>query len=351
MKAVERLDAAQRDRTWISFPVAVVYKYVDDQGVFLAALITYYGFLSLFPLLLLFASFLGFLLQSQPELQTRLLETAVSQFPVIGSEVTNPAGLQGSTAAVALGALIAAYGASRVSHATQHAMNVCWGVPRVRRPNPIVARLRSAVLIGISAVALLGSTTLSALGTSAEAYGLNIGGLTAGALFAASMMMIAGFFALGMRLSTTRGLSWSQVLPGALFAAVGWQLMQSFGATYVGQVVNTTNDTYGVFALVLGLMAWLFVVASILILAVEINVVLAKGLYPRALLAPFTEDTKLTNADEQSFSDLATSTKTKEHQGVDVTFDDDKHSSDDEANDLEAHQSERRNTQGGRDER
>ncbi|MGB5952466.1 MAG: YihY/virulence factor BrkB family protein [Ornithinimicrobium sp.] len=321
MKIVERLDAAQRDRNWVSFPVAVIYKYVDDQGVFLAALITYYGFLSLFPLLLLFASFLGFALQSEPELQARLLETAVGQFPVIGAEVTNPEGLEGSTAAVAVGVLIALYGASRVSHATQHAMNVCWGVPRHRRPNPITARVRSAVLIAIAAVALLGSTALSALGSSAEAYGLQVGGVTAGVLLAASMMMIATFFALGMRLSTTRELSWSQVLPGALVAAVGWQVMQSFGATYVGQVVNTTNDTYGVFALVLGLMAWLFVVASILMLAVEINVVLVKGLYPRALLAPFTEDTDLTSADEKSFSDLATSTKTKEHEEVDVTFD------------------------------
>lgn len=321
MKAVERLDAAQRDRPWISFPVAVIYKYVDDQGVFLAALITYYGFLSLFPLLLLFASFLGFALQSQPELQTRLLETAVSQFPVIGSEVTNPAGLEGSAAAVAAGVLIAMYGASRVSHATQHAMNVCWGVPRHRRPNPITARVRSAVLIAIAAVALLGSTALSTLGSSAESYGLDVGGVTAGVLLAASMMMIAAFFALGMRLSTTAPLTWSQVLPGALLAAVGWQVMQSFGARYVGQVVNTTNDTYGVFALVLGLMAWLFLVASILMLAVEVNVVRVKKLYPRALLAPFTEDATLTTADEKSFSDMATSTKTKEHEEVDVSFD------------------------------
>ncbi len=320
VKAVERLDAAQRDRPWLGFPLAVVYKYVDDQGVFLAALITYYGFLSLFPLLLLFASFLGFALQSRPELQDRLLETAVSQFPVIGSDVTDPAGLEGSTAAVAAGVLIAMYGASRVSHATQHAMNVCWGVPRHRRPNPIVARLRSAVLIAIAAVALLGSTVLSALGNSAEAYGLQVGGVTSGVLLATSTMMIAAFFALGMRFSTTRSLTWSQVLPGALVATVGWQAMQSFGATYVAQVVNTTNDTYGVFALVLGLMAWLFVVASILVLAVEINVVLLNKLYPRALLAPFTEDTDLTHADEQSFSDLAISTKTKEHEDVDVSF-------------------------------
>ena len=322
MRLAERLDAMQQRRPRVGFPIAVIYKFVDDQGVFLAALITYYGFLSLFPLLLLVASVLGFLLQSQPDLQATLLDTAVRQFPVIGRDVANPEGLQGSGAAVLVGAVIAVYGASRVSHATQHLMNVCWSVPRHKRPNPVVARLRSALLIGIAALALLGSTTLSALSNSASAYGVELGGLTSGALLAASVLMVAALFALGMKTSTAQPLTWSQVLPGAVTAALGWQVMQTFGATYVGQVVNSTNDTYGVFALVLGLMAWLFIVACILVFSVEINVVRVKGLYPRALLAPFTEDTELTGADEQSFTDQAEATSAKESEDVEVTFDD-----------------------------
>ncbi len=321
MKWLERVDDLQQRRRALGIPIAAVYKFVDDQGIFLAALITYYGFLSLFPLLLLLTSVLGFVLQTQPDVQERILDTALSQFPVIGAQARNPDGLQGSTAAVIVGSLIAAYGASRVAIAAQHMMNVCWAVPRHKRPNPIVARLRSAVLIGIAAVGLVGSTVLSALSSSASAYGLDIGGLTSGGLFAASLVMICALFALGMRTATTRSLTWRNVLPGAITAALGWQAMQSFGATYVGQVVNTTNDTYGVFALVLGLMAWLFLVAVVLVMSVEINVVLLKDLYPRALLAPFTEDTELTDADEQSFNDSAQATKTKEFEDVDVTFD------------------------------
>ncbi|MGC1208948.1 MAG: YhjD/YihY/BrkB family envelope integrity protein [Ornithinimicrobium sp.] len=322
VRLIERVDAVQQRHPRVGFPIAVIYKFVDDQGVFLAALITYYGFLSLFPLLLLVASLLGFLLQSQPDLQATLLDTAVSQFPVIGKGVANPAGLQGSTTAVMVGAVIAIYGASRVSHATQHAMNVCWAVPRHKRPNPVVARLRSGVLIGIATIALIGSTILSALSNSAEAYGVELGGLTSGALLAASVLMVAALFALGMKTSTAQSLTWSQVLPGAVTAALGWQVMQTFGATYVGQVVNSTNDTYGVFALVLGLMAWLFLIACILVLSVEINVVRVKSLYPRALLAPFTEDTELTGADQQSFTDQAEATRAKESEDVEVTFDD-----------------------------
>jgi hypothetical protein len=134
--------------------------------------------------------------------------------------------------------------------------------------------------------------------------------------------MIGALFALGMRHATPRGLRLSDVVPGAVTAAVGWQLMQTFGATYVGVVVNRTNDTYGVFALVLGLMGWLFAVAFILVMSVEINVVRVKALYPRSLLSPFTEHTELTEADERSFSDAAVSTRFKEREDVDVSFGD-----------------------------
>ncbi|HKJ11163.1 MAG TPA: YhjD/YihY/BrkB family envelope integrity protein, partial [Ornithinimicrobium sp.] len=130
MEIATKLNDWQQQRRWRSVPVAVVYKFVDDQGIFLAALITYYGFLSMFPLLLLVASVLGFLLQNRPELRESILDTAVSQFPVVGAEISQPAGLQGSSVALWVGVLIALYGASRVSHATQHAMNVCWAVPR-----------------------------------------------------------------------------------------------------------------------------------------------------------------------------------------------------------------------------
>ncbi|HKJ10980.1 MAG TPA: YihY/virulence factor BrkB family protein, partial [Ornithinimicrobium sp.] len=185
-----------------------------------------------------------------------------------------------------------------------------------------MARLRSAVLIGIAFVALIGSTVLSAVGSSAQSYGLQVHGLISLLLLAASLAMIGALFALGMRHATPRSLGWSDVLPGAALAAVGWQVMQSFGATYVGLVVNRTNDTYGVFALVLGLMGWLLVVASIVVLAVELNVVLAKQLYPRSLLSPFTEHTDLTEADERTFSEAAVSTRFKERQDVEVTFSD-----------------------------
>lgn len=107
MWLAKRLDRAQRRHPGLGVPTAVGFKYADDQGPYLAALITYYGFLALFPLLLLLTSVLGFLLAGEPELTQQILDTAISQFPVLGSQLGTPEGIQGSGFAVVVGALVA----------------------------------------------------------------------------------------------------------------------------------------------------------------------------------------------------------------------------------------------------
>src|SRR6476620_10183789 len=86
-RAVDAIDAYQRRHRWLGFPIAAVYKFGDDQGQYLAALITYYGFLSLFPLLLLLVTILGFALDGDPHLRAELIDSALAQFPVIGSQL------------------------------------------------------------------------------------------------------------------------------------------------------------------------------------------------------------------------------------------------------------------------
>lgn len=86
-RVVDAVDAYQRAHRWLGFPLAVVYKFADDQGPYLAALITFYGFLSLFPLLLLLVTILGFVLDGDPDLQAKLIDSALVQFPVIGSQL------------------------------------------------------------------------------------------------------------------------------------------------------------------------------------------------------------------------------------------------------------------------
>lgn len=319
----ERFDAYQRRHPWLGFPIAVFYKFVDDQGAYLAALITYYGFLSFFPLLLLLASLVGFLLQNNDGWRDRILNSTLDQFPIIRDELADPQGLQGSTAAVVVGGLIAIYGALGVAQAVQNAMNAAWAVPRNRRPNPIRVRLRSMLLILTAGTTVFSTTFLSAVVSSSRAYGAELSnGIRTSAIVAAVLLNTA-IAVIAFRVATARPLRKRDVLPGAITAALWWQALQLFGTAFFGYVFQGASTTYGVFSLVFGLIAWILLGALGLVLCVELNVVLAKGLYPRALLTVFTDDVDLTEADKQAYAGMARAQRMKGFEQVTVSYDDD----------------------------
>jgi uncharacterized BrkB/YihY/UPF0761 family membrane protein len=142
---VDRVDAWQRRRRIVGVPLAIVYKFFDDQGGYLASVITYYAFVAIFPLMLIGSSVLGFVLQGHPDLQQRILTSALAQFPIVGDQLGRPEGIRGSTSAVIFGAVAAMYGVVGLGQAAHNAINVCWAVPRNIRLNPIISRLRSLV--------------------------------------------------------------------------------------------------------------------------------------------------------------------------------------------------------------
>ncbi|WP_040337189.1 YihY/virulence factor BrkB family protein [Candidatus Blastococcus massiliensis] len=318
MALVDRLDRLQRRHPAAGFPIAVVYKYVDDSGPFLAALITYYAFVSLFPLLLLATTILGTVLAGNPELQERLIDSALSQLPVVGDQLGEPQGLGGGTLGVVVGVLGALYGALGVAQAVQHTMNIAWTVPRNNRPNPILARGRSLVLLATAGLAVIGTTTLATLGAGvAGSLGMAVRAL----ILLASVLINAAVFTFAFRLATTRRLTVRDVLPGAVLAAVFWQVLQTFGVTFVSRVMDSASAVNGVFALVIGLLAFLYLAAVVGVLCVEINVVRVDRLYPRALLTPFTDAVDLTPGDRRSYTGKAKSERLKGFQNVHVTFD------------------------------
>ena len=170
MQLTEWLDGYQRRHRWVGFPLAVVYKFFDDQGTYLAALITYYGFLSLFPLLLLLTSVLGFVLQGDPDLQQRILDSTLSQFPIIGDQLGDPQGLQGSGAAVVVGGLVAAVRRPRRRPGAAERDECRLGGPPQPPAQPHQAHVCAACCSsGPAGIAVLATTVLSALGSSAAA--------------------------------------------------------------------------------------------------------------------------------------------------------------------------------------
>jgi membrane protein len=317
VSVVSRLDGYQRRHRWLGLPIAVVYKFVDDLGGYLAALITYYGFLSLFPLLLIFSTVLGFLLPANPQLQQQLIDSALSQFPIIGDQLTSSAQpLRGSGAGLAIGIVVALYGGLGVAVAIQNALNQVWAVPVNKRPDPLRARLRSLLLLVLFGIGVLLTTVLSALGTSSQQLGSGV----RLAAIVLSTIANSGLFVLAFRTLTARNVSVRDVLPGAVMAAIGWQVLQSVGTIYVDYQLRGSSEVYGLFGIVLGLLAWIYVEALVIVLAAEVNVVLVRRLWPRALLAPVKEDVDLTHADRRSYESYANAQQYREAETITVDF-------------------------------
>jgi membrane protein len=311
------IDRYQRRHRWLGLPLSVVYKFSDDQGAYLAALITYYGFLSLFPLLLVMATVLGFLLPAHPDLQQQLIHSALSQFPIIGDQLTSGTQpLRGSGAGLVTGLLVALYGGMGVAVAIQNALDQVWGVPVAKRPNPFLARLRSLLMLGLLGLGVLLTTALAAVSGVGERFGP----VLRWAATAGSVAVNCGLFLLAFRVLTARKVSAREVLPGAVLAAVAWQALQSVGAVYVDTQLRGSTQVYGLFGIVLGLMAWIFAEAVVVVLAAELNVVVAERLWPRALLGPFVEDVDLTPADERSYASYATAQRYREAEDIGVDF-------------------------------
>lgn len=324
MPANPRFDDFQRRHGWLGFPIALAYKFVDDQGGYLAALIAYYGFLSLFPLLLLGVSVLGFVLHSNPHLQDQIVNSALGQFPIIGTQLRhNLRGYQGSGAAVLIGVIGSLYGGLGVAQAAQNAMNTVWAVPRNDRPNPFKSRLRSlGLLLTLGAAALI-TTGLSALSTQLGAISHTAG--THFLLQVLAWVVAAGLdialFIVAFRVLTASEVQTRDVLLGAVIAGVLWQLLQSLGSLYVRHELTGKSEIYGLFGLVLGLIAWIYLEALVVVLCAELNVVVRRRMWPRALLTPFTDEVNLTSADRENYSLVAKAQRHKGFERIDVEFD------------------------------
>ena len=317
---VDRVDDFQQRHPVVGFPLGVTYKFFDDQGNYLAATVTYYAFIAIFPLLLLGSSILGFFLQNDPELAANILDSALANFPIVGDQLGRPGGLKGSVAGVVIGTLTALYGALGLGQALQNAMNVAWAVPRNRRPNPIRLRLRSLLLLFTTGVAIVGITTLSLLGTDTEIFGTEGNTVMNWVVRVATVLVLGGVLTVIFRLATARRHHLVRAAPGAFATAVMWQALQYAGTLYVDHVIRETNGMNSTFALVLGLIGIIYLATMMGVVGIEVNVVLARRLWPRSLASLFKDNTDLTPADERAYAGYAQSQQHKTIGSIEVTF-------------------------------
>ena len=322
MSTTSALDRFQKQHPVVGFPLAVVYKFFDDQGNMLAALITYYAFVSLFPLLLLLVTILGYTLHGDPALQQQVLNSTLRQIPVLGTDIrSNIGSLHGSALALTVGIVGSLYGALGVAQAGQNTMNKIWAVPRNARPNPFAARAISIALLLVVGLGVFATTVLSALTTSRTIFGANLGGWLRILTTAGGVAINALLFLFAFRMLTSRELSVRQVAPGAMAAAVAWQALQQIGTYYLQRKLLGADATYGVFGIVLGLLAWIYFSAVTIILCAEANVVRTERLWPRSLLAPFSDNIRLTPGDRRAYESYPGTEKHKGFETVEVAFD------------------------------
>ena len=319
---VDAVDRTQRRTSVLGVPIAVIYKFYDDQGNYLAATITYYAFIAIFPLLLLATSIFGFVLQGNPELQERVLNSALSNFPIVGDELGRPEGMRGSTVGALVGGLAALYGSLGLGQAIQNALNVAWAVPRAKRPNALLLRLKSLVLLLTAGLSVLAITIFSTLGTDTEVFGPRVD-TTFAWLIRLLTILLTGALLTGLfRLATARRHHTGRAWPGAFAVAVMWSGLQYFGGLFAARVIAETGGMNQTFALVLGLMGIIFLASVTGVLGMEVNAVLARRLWPRSLRSIVSDSPHLTDADRRAYAGYVISQRHKSGEKVEVSFTD-----------------------------
>ena len=315
MSLSERLHALDRrqERTpGLRFLAAVFKKFSDDGASQLAALIAYYGFFALFPLLLVFVTVLGFVLQGNPSAQESVLHSTLSEFPVIGTQLQNNVhSLKGSGLALAIGIIGSLLAGLGITGATQSAFNQVWYIPHKRRPNFLTWRLRGLGLLAVLGLLSILSTVVTGYASSGST---GLVGVIGGVLVALIFNLLLFFAA--FRLLTSEEIETVDLITGVLVATVLWQILQYVGGIYVEHVIKHAKETSGLFAFVLGLLAWLYLGAQVLLVAAEINVVRAKKLWPRSFLSD-----PLLDADRRALTSAAEVQERIDEQNVEVSFD------------------------------
>ena len=299
-----------------AFLVAVVKKFGDDAAGSQAALVAYYGFVALFPLLLVFVTILG-RLDSHGSFGHSLTSSALAQFPLTGPQLgANIHALRAtSVVGIVVGLLFSLYGALGVSQAGQRAMAEVWNIPGIVRPGYFPRLLRSVGFFGVLILDVFATTGLASLST----FGLHLAisrniGFQFGVELLVLLVNVAVYW-LAFRILTPASVATRDLLPGAGLGGLGWTVLQGVGVYLVGHNLRYASQVYGTFGIVLGLVAWLYLAAEVSLYAAEFNVVLKEKLWPRGIVQP-----PLTRADRRVLDRIAKEGRRRPEQRLESSF-------------------------------
>jgi membrane protein len=275
---VRRFDRFQQGHTGWAIPMAVIRKFSNDQAGNLAALMAYYAFFSIFPLLLMLTTIFGFVLHGDTTLYDDVKGSVLGHFPGLQLE-QHP--LSGSISALIIGLLGSLWGGLGVTNAAQNAFDRVWAVPFKDRPDFLHARLRGLLLLMCLGALFLASAVVT--GAVTTAFGGTLAKLGG---YAISLALNFGLYVAAFRFLTAAIVPTRCLWLGAGVGAVFLEILTLVGSIYVKHVITHASETYGTFATVIGLLVWLHLLAKMTLYAAEINVVVGRKLWPRSLLGP-----------------------------------------------------------------
>lgn len=318
-RVVRRFDEWQQRHSAIGYPIAVVKKFGDDEAGYLVSLLAYYSFAATFPLLLALTAIVGSVLRSHPKLQEHLLNSAFAEFPIVGGKIHEQLGVAnfGNTFSLIIGILGSLYGARGFANALQKTLNTLWAVPRVHWPgfpNRYLRMVATLLLLGLI-VGVTGAS--SAAAGMAASWGF--GGLPARAVsFVVGTALGTGFFLLLFRVAACGEVATRAMIPGAAISALGWQLLLTGAGVIVAHQLRHAQAVAGFFGVVLGLLAWLALQATVIVYAIEVDVVRVHRLWPRSIVQP-----PLTDADKAYYTGALRTEARRPEQQLDISYEPD----------------------------
>ncbi len=291
---VRRADAIQQRYNSTGFVFGVIKKFGDDNGGVLATI-------------------LGLLASADPALREQALDTVARQVPQIGQQLTGNVHelRQSSLIGLIVGVVVLLWGTTRLAQSGIFTMEQVWNLPGPARVGYFPRLLRCLQFLGVLGLGLVVATGLTGLDAFTHQRMLTIVVTTLGA-----MITNSGMFLVGFRVLTPGSIPFRQLLPGAICGGIAWTVLQSVGTVLVRHSLHSAA-AYGVFATVLGLLAWVYLAAEVAVYAAEINVVVVRRLWPRAIVQP-----PLTEADRHSMALQALQNQRREEQQIRVTFND-----------------------------
>lgn len=311
-RVLRRVDAFQQRHAPLAVLVGVLKKYGDDNAGNLTVQLTYAFFTTVFPLLLILVTVLDLVLAGDPSARSRVLHSTFGEFPIVGRTLSSDIHPLQSNSVLSLvvGLLFLLYGTTGLASAGIFAMGQVWNLPFAQRPNFVTRLGRSVTFLAVLFVGLIATTVLSGFGTFGQ-HEVVLGVL---AEVLAAALNVALYLA-AFRVLTPKQVATRCLWPGVIAAGLAWTLLEALGGYVVGHDLKNSSAEYGLFAIVLGLLAWIYLGARVTVYSAELNCVLARRMWPRGLVQP-----PLTKADQDSLAYQATTNQRRPEQVVETSF-------------------------------